>query len=159
MGVKSHIYILNGPNLNMLGRREPSIYGTESMEQVLIALQRQHPDIHFVYYQSNHEGDLIDRIQEWTMMADEQKEAYGVVLNAGGYTHTSVALRDAIAMAQIPVVEVHISDIKKRESFRQTSLLTDVCAHTIMGIGTRCYQAAVEWLMLQDSKENSTFSV
>ncbi len=157
--MKSHIYILNGPNLNMLGRREPSIYGTESMEQVLIALQRQYPDIHFVYYQSNHEGDLIDRIQEWTMMVDEQKEAYGVVLNAGGYTHTSVALRDAIAMAQIPVVEVHISDIKKREPFRQTSLLTDVCAHTIMGIGTRCYQAAVEWLMLQDSKENSTFSV
>lgn len=157
--MKLHIYILNGPNLNMLGRREPSIYGTESMEQVLIALQRQYPDIHFVYYQSNHEGDLIDRIQEWTMMADEQKEAYGVVLNAGGYTHTSVALRDAIAMAQIPVVEVHISDIKKREPFRQTSLLTDVCVHTIMGIGTRCYQAAVEWLMLQDSKENSTFSV
>lgn len=150
--MKQRIYILNGPNLNMLGRREPSIYGTESMEQVLLALQRQYPDIHFVYYQSNHEGDLIDRIQEWTMTENEPQEAYGVVLNAGGYTHTSVALRDAVAMAQIPVVEVHISDITQREAFRRTSLLTDVCAHTIMGIGTRCYQAATEWLLHSDNK-------
>lgn len=146
---------MNGPNLNMLGRREPSIYGTESMEQVLLALQRQFPDIHFQYYQSNHEGDLIDRIQEWTMGQNEAlQEPAGVVLNAGGYTHTSVALRDAVAMAQIPVVEVHISDITKREPFRQNSLLTEVCAHTIMGIGTRCYQAATEWLL-----QNAGFAI
>ncbi len=146
--MKRLIYILNGPNLNMLGRREPSIYGTESMEQVLLALQRRFPDIHFQYYQSNHEGDLIDRIHEWTMGQNEAlQEPAGLVLNAGGYTHTSVALRDAVAMAQIPVVEVHISDITKREPFRQASLLTEVCAHTIMGIGTRCYQAATEWLL------------
>lgn len=150
------VYILNGPNLNMLGRREPSIYGTESMEQVLLALQRQYPDIHFVYYQSNHEGDLIDRLQEWTMGTNETEEACGVVLNAGGYTHTSVALRDAVAMAQIPVVEVHISDITQREAFRRTSLLTDVCAHTIMGIGTRCYPAATEWLLQQGNNRVTT---
>ncbi len=137
----------------MLGRREPSIYGTESMEQVLLALQRRFPDIHFQYYQSNHEGDLIDRIQEWAMGQNEAlQEPAGVVLNAGGYTHTSIALRDAVAMAQIPVVEVHISDITKREPFRQNSLLTEVCAHTIMGIGTCCYQAATEWL-LQNAKQ------
>lgn len=151
------VYILNGPNLNMLGRREPSIYGTESMEQVLLALQRQYADIHFVYYQSNHEGNLIDRIQEWTWKTDEtQEEVCGIVLNAGGYTHTSVALRDAVAMAQIPVVEVHISDITQREAFRRTSLLTDVCAHTIMGIGTRCYQAATEWLLQQGNNRGRT---
>ncbi len=151
------VYILNGPNLNMLGRREPSIYGTESMEQVLLALQRQYADIHFVYYQSNHEGDLIDHIQEWTLRTDEaQEEACGVVLNAGGYTHTSVALRDAVAMAQIPVVEVHISDIMQREAFRRTSLLTEVCAHTIMGIGTRCYQSATEWLLQQKKNRERT---
>ncbi len=157
------VYILNGPNLNMLGRREPSIYGTETMEQVLLALQRQYADIHFVYYQSNHEGDLIDRIQEWTLPTEEklptdetQEEVCGVVLNAGGYTHTSVALRDAVTMAQIPVVEVHISDITQREAFRRTSLLTDVCAHTIMGIGTRCYQAATEWLLQQGNNRGRT---
>ncbi len=82
------------------------------------------------------------------------QEPAGVVLNAGGYTHTSVALRDAVAMAQIPVVEVHISDITKREPFRQNSLLTEVCAHTIMGIGTRCYQAATEWLL-----QNAGFAI
>ncbi len=83
---------------------------------------------------------------------EAKQEPAGVVLNAGGYTHTSIALRDAVAMAQIPVVEVHISDITKREPFRQNSLLTEVCAHTIMGIGTRCYQAATEWL-LQNAKQ------
>jgi 3-dehydroquinate dehydratase-2 len=135
------ILILNGPNLNRLGLRAPDIYGTRTMAQILLDIQRRWPDTHFLYRQSNHEGDLIDWIQE----ANDQY--IGIVLNAGGYTHTSVALRDAVEDSRIPVVEVHISDITKREPFRQQSLLTDVCAHTIIGKGTDGYSEAVEWLL------------
>ena len=143
------IVIINGPNLNLLGKREPSIYGTRSMEQVLVDIQRVHMDIHFHYLQSNHEGDLIDWIQNYGIeaMRQEGDEATGIVLNAGGYTHTSVALRDAVACAEIPVVEVHISDISQREDFRRVSLLTDVCAHSIIGHGTDGYKEAVEWIL------------
>ena len=143
------IVIINGPNLNMLGKREPSIYGTRTMEQVLVDIQRAHMDVHLHYLQSNHEGDLIDWIQNYVIeaMRREGDEATGIVLNAGGYTHTSVALRDAVACTEIPVVEVHISDITQREDFRRTSLLTDVCAHSIIGHGTNGYLEAVEWIM------------
>jgi 3-dehydroquinate dehydratase-2 len=143
------IVIINGPNLNLLGKREPGIYGTRSMEQVLVDIQRAHMDIHFHYLQSNHEGDLIDWIQNYGIkaMRREGDEAIGIVLNAGGYTHTSVALRDAVACAEIPVVEVHISDISQREDFRRVSLLTDVCAHSIIGHGTDGYKEAVEWII------------
>ena len=141
------IVIINGPNLNLLGRREVSIYGSKSMEQVLVEIQCMYPDIHFEYRQSNHEGDLIDWVQE---ARGERREVKGVILNAGGYTHTSVALRDAVACAEVPVVEVHISDITKREEFRRISLLTDVCAHTIMGHGTDGYKEAVEWIIQQN---------
>lgn len=162
------IAIINGPNLNLLGRREVSIYGTKSMEQLLVDIQRAFPDIHFEYRQSNHEGDLIDWVQNygrsdaqegyWTAspigrsreLLDKGEGVKGIVLNAGGYTHTSVALRDAVACAEVPVVEVHISDITKREAFRRTSLLTDVCAHTIMGHGTEGYIEAVEWIIKQN---------
>lgn len=123
-----------------MGLRAPDIYGTRTMAQILLDIQRRWPDTHFLYRQSNHEGDLIDWIQE----ANDQY--LGIVLNAGGYTHTSVALRDAVEDSRIPVVEVHISDITKREPFRQQSLLTDVCAHTIIGKGTDGYSEAVEWL-------------
>ena len=139
------IVIINGPNLNLLGKREPAIYGTRSMEQVLVDIQRAHMDIHLTYLQSNHEGDLIDWIQKHGC-ASLEKEVDGIVLNAGGYTHTSVALRDAVACAQVPVVEVHISDISQREEFRRTSLLTDVCAHSIIGHGTDGYNEAIEWI-------------
>ena len=154
------IVIINGPNLNLLGKREPAIYGTQSMEQILVDIQRAHMDVHFTYLQSNHEGDLIDWIQEvgqptpipslkGRVVSDEamRQEVIGVVLNAGGYTHTSVALRDAVACANLPVVEVHISDISQREEFRRVSLLTDVCNHSIIGHGTKGYQEAVEWLL------------
>ena len=142
------IVVLNGPNLNMLGRREPSIYGTESMEQVMLGLQREYPDVEFIYRQSNHEGDLIDWVQQYALPDDDNTlPCDGIILNAGGYTHTSVALRDAVAMAQVHVIEVHISDIRRREAFRQVSLLTDVCAQTIMGIGPRCYQEAATILI------------
>ena len=146
------IVIINGPNLNLLGKREPAIYGTRSMEQVLVDIQHAHMDIHLTYLQSNHEGDLIDWIQEHGC-ASLEKEVDGIVLNAGGYTHTSVALRDAVACAQVPVVEVHISDISQREEFRRTSLLTDVCAHSIIGHGTDGYNEAIEWLLEASHKE------
>ena len=161
------IVIINGPNLNLLGKREPAIYGIRSMEQVLVEIQRAHMDVHFTYLQSNHEGDLIDWLQEvgqptpipslkGRVVSDEvmrqevegeRQEVIGIVLNAGGYTHTSVALRDAVACANVPVVEVHISDISQREEFRRVSLLTDVCNHSIIGHGTKGYQEAVEWLL------------
>lgn len=146
--MSKRIVILNGANLNCLGRRETSLYGTRSMEQVMLDIQRRYPDVCFTYYQSNHEGDLIDRLQE--PLENEIRDIEpiaGVVLNAGGYTHTSVALRDAVALCPVPVVEVHITDISRREPFRRVSLLTDVCAHSIVGHGTDGYLEAVEWLL------------
>ena len=140
------ILILNGPNLNRLGLRKPEIYGTRTMAQILLDIQRQWPEVHFVYRQSNHEGDLIDWIQEREPREGEE-EISGIVLNAGGYSHTSVALRDAVEECEVPVVEVHISDIYKREPFRRNSLLTDVCAHSIIGEGTDGYLLGVEWLL------------
>ena len=137
----ANILILNGANLNRLGTRKPEIYGSKSMAQILLEIQQRWPDVHFVYKQSNHEGDLIDWIQ------DGSANLQGIVLNAGGYSHTSVALRDAVEDCSVPVVEVHISDITKREPFRRTSLLTDVCAHSIIGKGTNGYALAVEWLL------------
>ena len=134
------ILILNGPNLNRLGTRKPEIYGSRTMAQILLEIQRNWPDVHFVYKQSNHEGDLIDWIQEANGVA-------GIVLNAGGYSHTSVALRDAVEESEVPVVEVHISDIHAREPFRNIDLLADVCARTIIGHGTDGYKEAVEHIM------------
>jgi 3-dehydroquinate dehydratase-2 len=144
------IAILNGPNLNRLGIRKPEIYGTKTMAQILIEIQQKWPDVHFVYRQTNHEGDLIDFIQKLTSeqmneLADER--VAGIVLNAGGYSHTSVALRDAVEESEVPTVEVHISDIRQREPFRRVSLLTDVCAHSIIGHGIEGYSEAVEWII------------
>ena len=146
------ILILNGPNLNRLGTRKPELYGSKTMAQILLEIQKRWPAVHFVYRQSNHEGDLIDWIQNANTdrFADRIQNTdliSGIVLNAGGYSHTSVALRDAVEESEIPVVEVHISDITKREPFRQVSLLTDVCAHSIIGKGTDGYLLAIEWLI------------
>jgi 3-dehydroquinate dehydratase-2 len=150
------ILILNGPNLNRLGLRKPEIYGNRSMAQILLDIQKRWPEVCFTYFQSNHEGDLIDWIQgandgmsaAMPLNGDASlNDVQGIVLNAGGYSHTSVALRDAVEESEVPVVEVHISDISKREPFRQVSLLTDVCAHSIIGKGTDGYLKAVEWLL------------
>lgn len=142
------IVIINGPNLNRLGLRKPEVYGSKTMAQILLDIQRNWPDVHFVYQQSNHEGDLID----WIQMSNDKYQksndkCLGIVLNAAGYTHTSVSLRDAVEDCRLPVVEVHISDIHAREPFRNISLLTDVCAHTIIGHGTDGYKEAVQWLL------------
>ena len=141
------ILIVNGPNLNRLGIRKPEIYGSKTMAQILLDIQRKWQDVHFVYRQSNHEGDLIDWIQEPSADSLQPSDVAGIVLNAGGYSHTSVALRDAVEECEVPVVEVHISDISQREPFRRTSLLTDVCAHSIIGKGTDGYLLGVEWLL------------
>ena len=133
------ILILNGPNLNRLGTRKPEIYGSKTMAQILLDIQRALPEVRLTYFQSNHEGDLIDQIQAF--------DGDGIVLNAGGYSHTSVALRDAVEECEVPVVEVHISDIKAREPFRQNSLLTEVCAYSIIGKGTKGYEEAVQHLI------------
>ena len=138
------IAIINGPNLNLLGKRNPQVYGTTTMEQAMLDIQRRWPGTHFVYFQSNHEGDLVDRLQ----VTDDGLQ--GVVLNAGGYAHTSVAIRDAVeyVMQQgIPVVEVHLTDIYAREDFRHIDLIKDVCAHTIFGHGIKGYEEAVEFII------------
>lgn len=135
------IIIINGPNLNLLGRREPDIYGSRSFDDYLIELQSAFPEHAICYHQTNHEGVLIDLLQQYGF-----GEADGIVLNAGGYTHTSVSIRDAIAAIKTPVVEVHISDISKREDFRHVSMLTDVCVRTIMGHGLNGYHEAITHL-------------
>ena len=150
------ILIINGPNLNRLGVRKPDVYGSKTMAQILLEIQRIWPDVHFTYRQSNHEGDLIDWIQgvndgmsaAMPLNGDASlNDVQGIILNAGGYSHTSVALRDAVEESEVPVVEVHISDIHTREPFRQTSLLTDVCTYSIIGKGTDGYKLGVEWIL------------
>ena len=136
------ILIINGPNLNLLGTREPQHYGTGTMDSVLDALKSQYPDVQFDYYQSNVEGFLIDRMHQTL-----EEPCDGVVLNAGAYTHTSVALRDAIAAIKVPVVEVHISNVHSREEFRQRSLISAVCKGVIGGFGLDSYRLGVEALL------------
>ena len=135
------IAIINGPNLNLVGIREPEIYGTQSLDDYLQQLVQQYDNVEFTLYQSNHEGDIIDELQRVGFTFD------GIVLNAGGYTHTSVAIADAIAAITTPVVEVHISDLSQREPWRQHSMLTAVCATTIMGHGLDGYRQAVEFIV------------
>ena len=135
------ILILNGPNLNLLGTREPELYGTRSMEDYLEELRQRSPEDKLIYMQSNHEGDLIDAVQQYGF-----GRAQGIVLNAGGYSHTSVSLRDAVAAVTTPVVEVHLTDITRREPFRRISLLSDVSACSIIGHGLDGYREAIEFL-------------
>ena len=136
------ILVINGPNLNMLGVREPEIYGSRSYNDLIEFIKEHCKDKCEVdFYQSNCEGALIDSIQKAYKVYD------GIVINAGGYTHTSVAIADAISTVQIPTAEVHISDITKRESFRRHSFLTDVCKITIMGKGFDGYNMAIDYLI------------
>lgn len=138
------ILIINGPNLNLLGTREPEVYGHVSMDEYLRALSVDYPGVEIDYYQSNHEGDLIDRIQEVGFDSDYA----GIVLNAGAYTHTSLALADAIRAIDIPVVEVHISNTAARpEAIRHTSLIAPACRGTITGFGMGSYRLGIESLL------------
>ena len=132
------IQIINGPNLNLLGNREPTIYGHSSFEDYLQVLRQRYPDCEFAYYQSNVEGELINKIHEVGFSYD------GIVLNAGAYTHNSIALHDAIKAVTTPVVEVHISNVHARESFRHVSMLSAACKGVILGFGLDSYRLAVE---------------
>mgnify|MGYP002623999490 CR=1 FL=1 len=134
------IQIINGPNLNLLGTREPGIYGSQSFDTCLCQLRTLYPDIQIDYYQSNVEGELINVIQQVGFNID------GIILNAGAYTHTSIALHDCIRAIQAPVIEVHISNVHQREEFRHHSMISSACQGVICGFGLDSYRLAVEAL-------------
>ena len=132
------LIIINGPNLNLLGKREPEVYGNESFESYFEKLKKRFLDVELFYFQSNIEGEIVDKIQEVGFSYD------GIIINAGGYSHTSVAIRDALAAVTTPAVEVHISNVFAREEFRHTLLLAPVCRACVTGFGLKGYAMAVE---------------
>ena len=136
------ILILNGPNLNLLGQREPGIYGSHSFESYLASLRERYPEIEIEYFQSNIEGELIDKLQQAGFLSEPVCD--GIVLNAGAYTHTSIALQDCIRSLKSPVIEVHISNVHKREEFRHHRYLSCACKGVICGFGLDSYRLAVE---------------
>lgn len=135
------IAIINGPNLNLLGKREPGVYGSQSFDEYLVELKAKFPAVEFHYYQSNVEGELINELQRVGFSYD------GIIMNPGGYTHTSVAIGDAIAAITTPVVEVHISNVHAREEFRHLSHVSAKAAGSIIGLGLRGYELAVSFLI------------
>lgn len=135
------IAIINGPNLNLLGKREPDVYGSKDFDTFYSELQGKYPHIHFSYYQSNIEGELINELQRVGF------DYTGIILNPGGYTHTSVAIGDAIAAITTPVIEVHISNVHAREEFRSISHVSGKSVGSIIGLGLKGYELAVEWFM------------
>lgn len=137
------IAIVNGPNLNLLGIREPHLYGNQSFEDFLVELKSSYPEVTFAYIQSNSEGALLDALHHYGFSFD------GIILNAAGYTHTSVALADAVAGISTPVIEVHISNIHAREAFRQHSFIAPHCKGSISGFGLKSYTLAVESFLLK----------
>lgn len=136
-----HIEIINGPNLNLTGRREPEVYGTTTMEEYIDSLRKLFPEVEITYYQSNVEGELIDRIQQVGFRYD------GLIVNLGGYSHTSVALRDALLAVPAPKIEVHLSNIFAREEYRHHSLVTSACRGMVCGLGLRGYELAIRSLI------------
>ena len=138
------ILVINGPNLNLLGLREPAHYGTENYTQLVekIRTHCERRQVEVTFYQSNHEGNLVDRIQEAYFEGMD-----GIVINPGAYTHTSIALLDAVKAVQIPTAEVHISDVRTREDFRQVSYIRQACCFTVMGHGTDGYLEAIDYLV------------
>lgn len=137
------VLIINGPNLNLLGKREPGIYGNTSMESCLEELRRLYPEADIRYFQSNHEGDIIDCLQNNGF----DEKLIGIVLNAGAYTHTSLAIADAIRAIRTPVVEVHISNVHAREEIRRHSLISPACKGVIAGFGMDSYRLGIESLL------------
>ena len=135
------IQIINGPNINLLGKREPGIYGSQSFDDYLVMLKKRYPEVEIAYYQSNCEGNLIDKLQEVGFDVD------GIILNAGAYTHTSIALQDAIRAIKAPVVEVHISNVHAREEFRHKSMISCAGKGGILGFGLDSYRLALEALI------------
>lgn len=146
-----HILILNGPNLNLLGRREPGVYGAITLPQIEEDLVNAFPGHTLSFFQTNHEGELIDRLH-----AAQDDGTHGIVLNPGGWTHTSVAVRDAVASISVPVIEVHLSNIHAREPFRHTSLIAPVCIGQIAGLGPIGYHIAIEALLKRQGAEGAS---
>ena len=138
------LIIINGPNLNLLGIREKEIYGDQSFEDFYQSLKEKYENVSIEYFQSNHEGELIEKIQEIGFKYD------GIIINGGGFTHTSIALRDAISSIKCPAVEVHISNILSREEFRKKSYLSDVCQGIISGLGLSGYEYAIQYFISQN---------
>ena len=138
------LIIINGPNLNLLGIREKEIYGDQSFEDFYQLLKEKYKNVSIEYFQSNHEGELIEKIQEIGFKYD------GIIINGGGFTHTSIALRDAISSIKCPAVEVHISNILSREEFRKKSYLSDVCQGIISGLGLGGYEYAIQYFISQN---------
>jgi 3-dehydroquinate dehydratase-2 len=136
------IHIINGPNLNLLGKRNPEMYGVVTFESYFEHLQKKYPEVELNYFQSNHEGEIIDFLHLHGFESET-----GIILNAGGLSHTSVSLRDAVEAIGVPVIEVHISDISKREVFRQHSFLTEVCVAHFIGQGLLGYDSGIEFLI------------
>ncbi len=134
-----NIQIINGPNLNLLGKREPEVYGDKDFESFLVAIRLKFPDVKIEYYQSNVEGELINKLHEVGFSAD------GIIFNAGGYTHTSVAIADAVASIKSPVIEVHISNVYAREEYRHVSLMAKNCKGVIAGLGLTGYELAIKY--------------
>lgn len=141
------IQIINGPNLNLLGKREPTVYGNTAFDGYLESLRAQYPQCKIEYYQSNVEGELINKIHEVGFDLD------GIILNAGAYTHTSIALHDAIKAVTTPVVEVHISNVHARESFRHVSMISSACRGVVLGFGLDSYRLALESFLTDDRRE------
>ncbi len=141
------IQIINGPNINLLGKREPSIYGAVSFEDYLLTLRSLYPQVQIEYYQSNVEGEMINKLHEVGFDYD------GIVLNAGAYTHTSIALQDAIRAIKTPVIEVHISNVHKREEFRHKSMISCACLGVICGFGLNSYRLGIEALLDYNKKD------
>jgi len=135
------ILVINGPNLNLLGKREPEIYGSRSFEDYFAELKKEYPAVDLEYFQSNHEGALLDQLHAQGFAVD------GIVLNAGALTHTSIALADAIGAITAPVIEVHISNVHHRETFRHHSYISAKCVGSIVGLGLAGYRLAVEWFV------------
>ena len=136
-----NITIINGPNLNLLGKREPSVYGNENFDDYLAQLKKVFPQVNFTYIQSNVEGELVDAIQQYGFNQD------GIILNPAAYTHTSVAIGDAIAAIKTPVIEVHISNVHAREDFRRISHVSAKAVGSIVGLGLKGYALATEWFI------------
>lgn len=142
------IAIINGPNLNLLGTREPDVYGSQTFEEFYKNLVRKYPDVAFSYFQSNIEGELINEIQR----AGRNLNCNGIILNPGGYTHTSVAIGDAISSVATPVIEVHISNVHAREDFRKISHVSAKCKGSIIGLGMKGYELAVGFFLSENEK-------
>lgn len=141
-----NIAIINGPNLNLLGKREPGVYGNESFDDFLLQLKKDFPTVSFTYFQSNVEGELVDAIQKYGFDQD------GMILNPAAYTHTSIAIGDAVSAIKTPVIEVHISNVHAREEFRKVSHVSAKSVGSIIGLGLKGYALATEWFIANQNK-------